>query len=52
MQWIGVAQGLITTLIGVIVLRGGKGGRRVFGFVLIALGLITAVVSGLAQPRS
>lgn len=52
MQWLGVAQGLITAMIGVLVLRGGKGWRRVFGFVLVLLGLVITVVSGLARPRS
>jgi hypothetical protein len=52
MLWIGIAQGLITAFIGVILLRGGKGARRIFGYVLILLGLVIAIGGGMLRPKS
>jgi len=53
MVWIGIVQGLVTALIGAMLVRRTKGGRRAFGIVMIALGtaIVAASVAWLGAPK-
>lgn len=51
MMWLGVAQGVLSILIGAGTVRATQGGRRVMGYALIAIGAVITLGSALGWIR-